>query len=157
GAADDEITLRPTGQIVWRGTALARLQPGDDVLSPRLEPLPSELLDARAKERVRQRLAAWLDAHRRRVLAPLFVLRDAPLAGAARGLVFSVLQSLGTAPRRRVAAQVAALAPSDRRALARLDLVIGREAVFVSSALTRPAIELRALLFAVARGIAPPS
>jgi ATP-dependent RNA helicase SUPV3L1/SUV3 len=155
-APDDEVSLRPTGQIFWRGTALARLQPGDDVLSPRLEPLPSELLDTRAKERVRHRLTAWLDAHRRRVLAPLFVLRDAPLAGAARGLVFTVLQSLGTAPRRRVTAQVAALGPSDRRALARLDLVIGREAVFVSSALGRAAAELRALLFTVARGVAAP-
>lgn len=156
-ATDDEISLRPSAQILWRGAALARLTHSDDVLAPRLEPLPSELLEAKARERVRQRLASWLEAYLRRQLAPLYALREAPLTGAARGLVFALLQSLGTVTRRRVTAQVAALLPSDRRALARLDLVIGREVVFVSSALTRTAVELRALLFGVARGVPVPS
>jgi ATP-dependent RNA helicase SUPV3L1/SUV3 len=142
-------SLRPSAEIHWRGAAVARLQAGEDALQPRLELVPSELLDPRMKERIRRRLAAWLDAHLRVELAPLFALRDAPLAGAARGLAFVLLQSLGTIPRRRVGAQLAALAPTDRRALARLDVTVGGYALFVTSALRPDALGLRALLYSV--------
>jgi ATP-dependent RNA helicase SUPV3L1/SUV3 len=143
------LSLRPSGEIHWRGVALARLRPGDDALQPRVELRPAELLDPKMKERVRRRLASWLDEHVRRELAPIVELREAPVTGAARGLVFVLLQSLGTTRRRRVSAQIASLTPADRRTLAQLSVTIGREAVFVSSAMGAAALELRALLYSV--------
>jgi ATP-dependent RNA helicase SUPV3L1/SUV3 len=148
-AKEEAFSLRPSAEIHWRGAAVARLQPGEDALQPRLELVPSELLDPKMKERIRRRLAVWLEAHLRRELAPLFALRDAPLTGAARGLAFVLLQSVGTVPRRRVSAQLAALAPPDRRALARLDVTVGGYALFVTSALSPDALGLRALLYSV--------
>src|SRR5262249_6925439 len=104
------------------------------------------------REQVRRRLATWVERHVRALLAPLFVLRDEAPPGTARGLAFALGESLGTLPRRSVAAQVAALSADDRRALARLGVTLGRLSVFLP-ALVRPDIlRLRARLFVARHG-----
>jgi ATP-dependent RNA helicase SUPV3L1/SUV3 len=156
---DEAFALRESGDIAFRGGAVGRALAGDDPLAPRVEALASELLDPPQKEKVRRRLAAWLDAHLRRELGALFALREAPLKGAARGLAFALAQSLGTLPRRRVAPQLAGLQPADRRALARLHVVIGREAVYVGPLVGRGSTALRAQLWGIQHGsvLSPPS
>jgi ATP-dependent RNA helicase SUPV3L1/SUV3 len=149
---DGAFALRTSGQIDWRGAAVARLLPGDSVLAPQVEVLPSELLDAPLREPVRRRLASWLDAHLRAHLGPLLAARDATLSGAARGLVFVLAESLGTVPRRQVAAHLAALAPDDRRALNGLGVTLGRLTVFMPGLLRPEALRLRARLFAIRHG-----
>jgi ATP-dependent RNA helicase SUPV3L1/SUV3 len=147
--ADDAFSLGPAAEMLWRGHAVARLAQGESALCPRVEVLASELLDPPLKERVRRRLAAWLDAHLRARLAPLFALRDEAPPGAARGLAFVLTEGLGAASRRAVATQVRALTPADRRELARLGVNLGRLAVFLP-ALQRPeAMRLRGRLDAV--------
>jgi ATP-dependent RNA helicase SUPV3L1/SUV3 len=149
GEADEALSLGPGAEVLWRGEAVARLAPGDGALSPRVEVLGSELLDPPLKERVRRRLAGWVEAHLRTVLAPLFTLREDAPPGAARGLAFALAEGLGAASRRTVAAQVRALTPSDRRALSGLGVNLGRLSVFLP-ALQRPeAMRLRGRLDAV--------
>jgi ATP-dependent RNA helicase SUPV3L1/SUV3 len=150
--ADGAFSLRSSGQIDWRGAEVGRLLPGDSVLAPQVEVLPSELLDAPLREPVRRRLAAWLDAHLRAHLGPLLAVRDATLSGAARGLVFVLAESLGAVPRRQVATQLAALAPDDRRVLNRLGVTLGRLTVFMPGLLRPEALRLRARLFAIRHG-----
>jgi ATP-dependent RNA helicase SUPV3L1/SUV3 len=114
--------------------------------------LSSDLLDPPLRERVRRRLASWLEGHLRAALGPLFVLREGAPPGAARGLAFALAEGLGAVARRGVARQVAALTPSDRRELSRLGVTIGRLAVFLP-ALQRPEpMRLRARLFAIREG-----
>jgi ATP-dependent RNA helicase SUPV3L1/SUV3 len=149
GDEERAFSLGPGAELLWRGEAIARLVPGDSALAPRVEVLASELLDPPLKERVRRRLAAWVETHLRAVLAPLFTLRDEAPPGAARGLAFSLAEGLGAASRRTVAAQVRALTPQDRHALSRLGVNVGRLAVFLP-ALQRPeAMRLRGRLDAV--------
>src|SRR5262249_56591940 len=100
---------------------------GDHPLTPRIEPLPSELEDAPSRERLRRRLARWLEAQLQRRLQPLWRARDADLTGPARGLAFQLVGGLGTLPRQAVSGQIAALAAADRQALARVGVHIGRE------------------------------
>ena len=117
--------------------------------------LPSELLDPPLRERVRRRLAAWVEGHLRHALAPLFALRERAPSGAARGLAFALAEGLGAVSRRPVAQQVAALTSDDRRALARLGVNVGRFAVFLPALLKPEAMRLRARLFAVRHGLRP--
>jgi len=146
---DGAFALGPGPSVLWRGAPVAQLAPGESALSPQVEVVASELLDPPLKERVRRRLAAWLDAHLRGVLGPLLALRERAPAGAARGLAFVLAEGLGAARRRTVAAQVAALSPSDRSALSRLGVNLGRLAVFLP-ALQRPeAMRLRGRLHAI--------
>ncbi len=150
---DAPFALGPGAEVLWRGAAVARLVAGDRALTPQVDVLGSDLLDAALKERVRRRLAAWLEAHLRSTLAPLFALGDQAPAGTARGLAFALAEGLGAVTRRSVAKQVLALSPAERRDLERLGVSIGRLAVFLK-ALQRPeAMRLRARLYAVRHGL----
>jgi ATP-dependent RNA helicase SUPV3L1/SUV3 len=149
-AEDSEFALDAQGTILWQGQPVARIAAGDAVLTPRVEPLSSELLDAPQRETVRKRLSDWLAAHLRRRLGPLFRLVDAPLSGAARGIAFEVISALGTVARARIASLVDALAPDGRKALAHSGVEIGAHAVYLP-ALKREAA-LRALLWSVKTG-----
>jgi hypothetical protein len=120
-----EAAAGPGLEVLWRGAAVATLVAGESSLSPRVEVLGSDLLDAPLKEKVRRRLAAWVEAHLRGALGPLFALRDSAPAGTARGLAFALAEGLGAVSRRSVAKQVTALGAPDRSELSRLGVSIG--------------------------------
>jgi ATP-dependent RNA helicase SUPV3L1/SUV3 len=146
---DAGFALGPGAEVLWRGAAVARLAAGDGALAPQVDVLATDLLDPPLRERVRRRLAAWLDGHLRAALGPLFALREKAPAGAARGLAFVLAEGLGAASRRPIAAQVAALDGEDRRALSRLGVTIGRFALFLPALQKPEAMRLRARLWAV--------
>jgi ATP-dependent RNA helicase SUPV3L1/SUV3 len=156
-APDGEFALAEDGAVTWRGGAVGRLLPGESVLAPRIEALPGDFLEGDLRESVRRRLAEFLRIALRRGLAPLFRAREAELDGAARGLVFQLGEALGSLPSAEVAAQRAALAAADRKALARLGLRLGVETVYIESLLKPRAAALRGLLWAVWHGAAAPA
>jgi ATP-dependent RNA helicase SUPV3L1/SUV3 len=149
---DSAFALAPHAELLWRGAAVARLTAGESALTPRVEVLGTDLLDTPLRERVRRRMAAWLDGHLRTVLAPLFALREGAPAGGARGLAFVLAEGLGAVSRRAMAGQVAAFTDEDRRALSRLGVTVGRLALFVPALQGKDAIRLRARLYAVRSG-----
>ncbi len=149
---DAAFALGPGAELLWRGAPVARLAAGDSALSPQVDVLATELLDPPLRERVRRRLAAWLDGTLRTVLAPLFALRENAPPGTLRGLAFVLVEGLGAAARREIATQVRALAADDRRALSRLGVSVGRFALFLPALLKPEAMRLRARLYAVRHG-----
>ncbi len=155
GEDDPAFTLGPGAEILWRGAPVARLTAGEGALTPRVDVLGSELLDPPLRERVRRRLAAWIEGHLRSGLAPLFAVRDRAPSGVARGLAFALTEGLGGVARRDVAQQVSALTNADRRALGRLGVNLGRLAVFLPALLRPEPMRLRARLFAVQHGQRP--
>ena len=154
---DKSLTLGPGAEVLWRGVAVARLVAGEGALQPLVDVFASDLLDPPLRERVRRRLAAWLDSHLRAALLPLFALRDGVPPGLVRGLAFALVEGLGAVSRRSVAQQVTALTPDDRKALSRLGVTIGRLSLFLPALLRPEAARLRARLFAVKQGRAAPS
>jgi ATP-dependent RNA helicase SUPV3L1/SUV3 len=154
-ADDRDFALTAAGQILWRRDAVARLLPGDRVLDPQVDPLPSDLLDPPLREKVRRRLAEWLKRHLEATLGPLLRLRDGAAKGAPRGLAFVLAESLGSAARSRVAAQVAALTAAERAELSRRGVTLGRQTVFLPVLLKPAALRLRRLLWSLAHGPAP--
>ena len=149
---DSSLALGPGAEVLWRGAAVARLVAGESALQPQVDVLASELLDPPLRERVRRRVAAWLESHLRSTLLPLFALRDGTPPGVVRGLAFALVEGLGAVSRRSVAQQVAALTPDDRKALARLGVTVGRLSLFLPALLRPEAARLRARLFAVQQG-----
>jgi len=136
------------GQIAWRGYPVARLTSSDWILSPAVEPLRSDFLDGPSRERIRLRLWQWLDRHIRTQLKPLFRLQGLDLSGAAKGLVFQVVESLGAVPRAQVESQIAALGRADRKLLANNGLRIGVHNVFLPGLQNSRATHVRAQLWA---------
>ncbi|MHA1600756.1 MAG: helicase-related protein [Alphaproteobacteria bacterium] len=150
---DEAFALDTDGRLTWRGMPVARLVRGESALKPEVEPLASEFLDGRRRERLRLRLTVWLRRHLETELAPLFRLVDAVarsgLGGHLRGLLFQLVESFGLVPRRTVAAQVRGLTRADRRVLADLGVRLGAESVFLPALLRARSARLRGLLWAV--------
>jgi ATP-dependent RNA helicase SUPV3L1/SUV3 len=149
---DEAFRLGAPAEVRWRETAVARLVAGESALLPRVEVFASDPLDPVLRERVRRRLAAWIEARVRSSLAPLFALRDTLPAGPARGLAFVLAEGLGSVRRRDVAEQVLALTTADRRELRRRGVTVGRLSVWVPALLRPPILRLRARLFAARHG-----
>ena len=149
---DEGFALDPSGRLLWQSMPVARIAAGSAPLQPRIEVLASEFLDGRQRERIRRRLAPWLERHLRRKLWPLFRLAEAPLKGGARGLAFQIVEALGSLPRRAAKSQLAALSKAERRAFADLGVRLGAASLFLPALLRQRSIELRALLWAVQRG-----
>ncbi|MGH6949231.1 MAG: helicase-related protein [Kiloniellales bacterium] len=149
---DGTLALTPEGELLWRAVAIGRLARGATPLAPAVETYDSDFLDSGGRERVRRRLAAWVEGHLARSLVPLLALRDAALSGAARGLAFQLVEALGTLPRARVAALIEELTRSERRRLAALGVKLGRQAVYLPALLGTRSSQLRSLLLAIHRG-----
>jgi len=156
-AGDGEFALDNDGTLAWRGGAVGRLLPGETALQPKVDALPGEFLEGAVRDAVRQRLATFADAAVRRGLFALFRAREAELAAPARGLVFQLVEALGSLPAREVTALRHAMAAADRKALARLGVRFGTETVYFDALLKPRAASLRGLLWAVRRGEAVPA
>ena len=59
-APDGELVFDSQLRVCWGGGPVARLMASGDVLAPKIEALPSDLLDGPAREEVRKRAAAWV-------------------------------------------------------------------------------------------------
>ncbi len=146
---DAAFALTASGAILWRGSKVGRLLPGDRLLTPQAEALASDLLDPPRRERVRRRLAEWVSGHLRRVLAPLLGALEAKSAGPVRGLIYRLAESLGSAPRRKLRAAIDPLIQPERREVANLGVVLGRRHIFMPALLAPEALRVRATLFQV--------
>ena len=149
--ADAAFGLTPAGRIAWRGAEVARLKPGASVLRPLVEVPAGDFLDGTQRERIRARIAAWLGAQVATTLAPLPALGSAVQDPALRGLAHLLQEGLGVVPRDQVDAT-----RLDRERLRALGVRLGRHAVFLPALLRPGATALRALLWAVWHGVAPP-
>ena len=149
---DDAFTFHMDGRVRWLGDLVGRMVAGPDILRPQVEAATSDLLDADQRERLRRRMAECLDRRIDERLAALLVIRNASLAGTARGLVYQLCEALGSMPRWRAAGQVDALDRGERRKLRTLGLRIGRESLYLPALVKPAAVEMRALLWAVFAG-----
>jgi ATP-dependent RNA helicase SUPV3L1/SUV3 len=150
--ADEVFAIDPSGVLRWRGDAVGRLAAGNQILTPRVDPLTGDFVEREARERIRQRLQAFLRAEIERRLAPLFLAQALPLGSVGRGLVFQLVGELGCVPTGDVWHQLRALASPDRIALSRLGLRFGTESVYFEPMQRIDTVRFRALLWAVQHG-----
>jgi ATP-dependent RNA helicase SUPV3L1/SUV3 len=151
-APDQEISIDPQLRLTWAGGPVARLLPGPDPLSPKVEPIASDLLDGPQREAVRLRCTSWIEARIRATLPDLMAARDAELSGPARGLVFQLSEKLGAMAREPAEEQIAAVSDEDRKALARVGVRVGVYTVYIPTMLKPAAIRMRGMLWAIANG-----
>ncbi|MDA0229084.1 MAG: helicase-related protein [Proteobacteria bacterium] len=148
GATEPAMDFR-SGTIRWCGAPVAMLIASGDGLKPGLQLIYTEALSGPQRERVRRRLAVWLERRVADVAKPLLKLREAPLAGAARGIAFQLCEALGCVPRAKLDVEIAALGSLERAQLSALDVCIGTLSVFCRAMLKNSRSEFAALLWAV--------
>ncbi|MEE8122666.1 MAG: helicase-related protein [Alphaproteobacteria bacterium] len=152
---DSAFAFEREGRVVWRDAAIARLSAGADMLAPRVDVLASDLLTGAHAAAMRRRIETWLASEIKRALPDLFRAREVieaeKLPAPVRGLLYQLVEGLGGLPRRQATVRISALAPSDRKALARFGVRLGVQSVFMPSLLATPAVRMRALLWAAHR------
>jgi len=153
---DEAFVLDGSGRLQWRGGPVGRLAAGEAILSPRAEVQAAEFLDGEARERVRQRLQLFVKTEIERRLAPLFAVQSLPLEGIARGLVFQLVDALGSVAVADLGTALGGLDRQTRRALARVGVRFGTESVYLERLLGADTARFRALLWAVRHGRAAP-
>jgi ATP-dependent RNA helicase SUPV3L1/SUV3 len=157
-ATDDAFALTPLQRITWTAPGaepadVARLKPGPAPDKPIVEPLPSEFLDGAERERVRARIAAWLDALLARAFAPIAeVEKKAAEDGELRGHAFRMREMLGLDP----TPAPRDMSPALRAKLKAIGVRAGRFAMYLPEMLKPRTMALRAQLWALKAGMAVP-
>ena len=149
---DGEIVFDGQLRVCWGGGPVARLLPSGDILAPKIEALPSDLLDGPAREEVRKRAATWVETRIRLGLSELMDARaTAELPPGARGIVFQLSEGLGVLERKPVEQQIGELNDEDRKVLARLGVRVGVFSLYFPTMLKPVPIRLRAGLWMVSK------
>ena len=142
---DASIVLANEGVIRWLGDPIAKLAPGPDLLTPRAVILADACLPDGAREAVIARLELWIAAMTRRLLGPLFALRNLQDGSeAVRGLAAKIAESLGVLEREPFRNQIKALDQNSRAALRKLGVRFGAYYAYVHTVL-KPAARALAL------------
>jgi ATP-dependent RNA helicase SUPV3L1/SUV3 len=145
-AADAAFSLSAAQMLCWDGVPVARLRPGAGVLRPHIDVLDSEFLDGPQRERVRLRLAAFLQAAIARELGPLQrAVAHASGEPGLRGALHLLEEAGGVVP----GPTETTISTAQRARLKPLDVRAGRFALYVPALLKPRAAALRALLWAV--------
>ena len=152
--ADDAFRAGPGLAVLWRGEPVARLVAGPDPLRPGIELLAADALDADQGLRIRRRLERWLAAWLGAGVGPLQVLAAAPLSGAARGIAYQIVEGLGVALGEGCLRLARELDDEGRKALARLGVRLGFYGAYLKPLMSSRDLDLRALLWAAAAGVA---
>jgi len=147
------IDSRPSGRVLWQDEPVGYLEKGAHVLRPKIRPIADDLIGAPAIGRIQQRLEGWVSNLISDVLAPLYRLQREPWSGAARGLAFQVGEHLGSLSRSQALREIDALDRSERYALRRAGVLIGRGNVYVDALLKPKAVDMRGLLWGLHHGV----
>ena len=157
GAGDDAFALTRTGEVMWEGEAVARLDKGESALRPALQLLADEHLSAPDRERVTARLTTWLEAHIAELAKPLVELGTAEdVTGLARGVAFRLAEELGVLKREDVSEEIRALDQDARGQLRKYGVRFGAFNIYVPILLKPAAADLMLLLWALHRGALVP-
>ena len=149
---DDAFALDDEATIAWHGAALARLVAGTKALAPGIEVMSGDALTTEQRERVRARLARWLQDHLEDRLQALFALRAAEFSGPSRGLAFQLVEALGSLPRTVARSVLNNITPADRKRMGIHGVRFGIESIYVATLIKPQAARLRALLWTVGKG-----
>jgi len=153
GAPDEAIALKANGRIVWAGSEIARLERGETALKPRIQLLTDEHLAASDRERLVERLEAWLQAELHGKLKPLILLSEASdLSGLARGLAYQLTENLGVLRRDAASEQIKALDQAARAQLRKYGVRFGAFNVYIPALLKPAAADLLLLLWSLHSG-----
>lgn len=146
-APHTDFTIDERGRVVWDGQPVAQVVGAAELLLPDVRVLPLDLVDSHGRKRIHERVQAWVRAWVPELMASLDRVDQIHLKPPARALRYALQQSLGLVRKRKVAQEVGRLSPLDRRNLARMDVRIGSELVYVDTLLKPDAIVAKAVLW----------
>jgi len=152
-AKSDAFKLSRTGHIVWREADIARLEAGEDPLKPSVVLLADEHVAAADKEKLQERLNAWLTGAIGERLKPLVEIAGADdVAGLARGIAFRLKENFGVLRRESVAEEIRSLDQTARAQLRKYGVRFGAFNIYFPALLKPACAELAGILWVLKYG-----
>ena len=154
-AKSEAFKLTRRGQILWRDEEIALLEAGDDPLKPAVAVTSDEHLSAPDKEKVKERLTAWIAEIVGERLKPLVEIAAAKdIAGLARGIAFRLSENFGALRRESVAEEMRALDQPARAQLRNYGVRFGAFNIYFPTLLKPASAELAVVLWTLKNGAA---
>jgi len=153
-AKDETLSLTPQHRVLWDDAEVARLRPGPEPLKPIVDPVQTEFLDTAQRERVRARVAAWIEHQVKRELGTLAAVEaKAAEDNTLRGPAFRLREGMGLVP----GATERDIPPELRARLKAIGIRAGRYALYLNEVLKPRAMALRAGLWALRHALPTPA
>ncbi len=149
-SCDDDFELSLSGVISWRKSPIARLKRGSAVLKPGVLIDRNENIDNHQRQQIERRVARWLFLYLQSEFGCLSTLLSLDCPPSVRGLLFRVVEGLGSMPRKTLLPQLRGIDPAGRKFLKSENVKIGILSVYVPELITNKKVRLRALLWATA-------
>ncbi len=141
-------------RITWEGAEIARLKMGSEPGKPLIEVKDSEFLDGPQRERIRTRLAGWIEGVVAKDLAAISAIEaKAAEDNTLRGPAFQLRETLGLKPgdtRNQIGQEL-------RAKLKGIGIRAGRFALYVPEALKPRPMALRAQIWALSYDVPTPA
>jgi ATP-dependent RNA helicase SUPV3L1/SUV3 len=154
-AKSDAFKLNRHARVLWRDEEIARLEPGEDVVKPLVVLSADDSISTADKEKVQERLNAWITEIVGERLKPLVEMAAAKdLSGLARGIAFRLSEGLGVLRREAVAEEVRALDQPARSQLRNYGVRFGAFNIYFPLLLKPAAVELSLVLWVLKNGAA---
>jgi ATP-dependent RNA helicase SUPV3L1/SUV3 len=154
-AKNDAFKLTRRGQVLWREEEIARLDAGDDPLKPVITVSADEHLNAADKEKVQERLTAWIAELIGERLKPLVEIAAAKdITGLARGIAFRLSEGFGALRREAVTEEMRALDQTARAQLRGYGVRFGAFNIYFPALLKPASSELALILWVLKNGSA---
>ncbi len=152
-AKTDAFKLARNGRILWRDEEIARLESGDDPLRPIVVVLADDHLTAPDKEKIQQRLDAWMTEIVAERLKPLVEIKAAEdISGLARGIAFRLVENFGIVKRDAIAEEMRQLDQPSRAQLRKYGVRFGAFNIFLPPLLKPAPAELTLALWTLTKG-----
>ena len=152
-ASGEAIELERDGRVRVAGAVVAKLAPGANVLTPRLELIGGEAAQSAERQIALARLDAWLAERVNADLRPLVALeaawREGRLPPDARGLAFRLIEGAGA--RDRAEEPLRDLSKAARGMLQRFGVKLGRHSVYLPALIRPRAARTLAILHHIAK------
>ena len=139
-----EIELDNSGKIIWKNNPIARLKKGNDYLSPDIDIISDDSLNAESKSKLITFLNKWLLNHINVVLGDLIKLNKHKISNQyLRGLLFQLYENNGVVKRSEVNKIVKLIPSEERKKLWGMGIKIGRYHIYLPKMLKPKAVEFR--------------
>ena len=139
-----EIEIDNENKILWKNYPIARLNKGNDYLSPVVDVIADDYINIESKTKLIVYLNKWLSNYINEVLGDLIKLTKHNIKNQyLRGLVFQLYENNGAVKRNEVDQIVKSIPTEERKKLWGMGIKIGRYHIYLPKMLKPKAVEFR--------------
>ena len=143
------LELDDYGNILWNREKIASLTKGSSILEPEVIILCDDLCSITIKKKIYRYVKIWSDTLIKETFLDLNKMRSFDCSGLVRGIIFQLIENIGSFGNDETLSQVVSLNQHERKILSSLKIRIGTKFIYIPQLLKSDQIKMRAILWKV--------